>query len=151
MECPAHSSVWWTSRHRSLPHHTGEVLIKRALRQSKKIWRCTFKPIIHLTPLCQSKRQLVCDVMDLGNWFDIDRHIIQIQKAIFDNVGLGWYNVMDVVCQLWMHDENDCCVIYRFIWEYDKLNSRIKVKKDDTRWSYRMTSLRVRIMGGLTP
>lgn len=85
MECSAHSSFWWTSRHRSLPHHTGEVLIKRALRQSKQIWRCTFKPITYLTPLCQSKRQLVCDVMCLGDWCNSGRHIIQIQK---DNVGL---------------------------------------------------------------
>lgn len=43
---------------------------------------------------------------------------------------LGWYNVMDMVCQLLMHDENVHCVIYRFILKKKKnLNSWIKVRK----------------------
>lgn len=44
---------------------------------------------------------------------------------------LGWYNVMDVVCQLSMRDENDHRGIYRFkkqqISEKNRLRVRIMV------------------------
>lgn len=50
---------------------------------------------------------------------------------------LGWYNVMEVVCQLSMHDENDHCGIYRF----KKQTNWIIVRKPV------VTRLRVRIMG----